>query len=212
MLTIGVDAHKHIHVALALDERGAVLGQWQGPNHADGWSSLRQWTITLGTQSKPEPQFQSQAQCHWGIEGAWNYGRGLAQYLVSIGETVYEINPRWTAQRRGRSRKAGKSDRLDARAVAQLVREEASELPRVTPDDPSSVLDLLVRERESTLAEATRLCNQLHQLLLALDPEYKQHLPDLRTRRGVQALVDYTAIPTTPTTPTTSPSYSSPTA
>jgi transposase len=55
------------------------------------------------------------------------------------------------------------------------------------------VLDLLVRERESALAEATRLCNQLHQLLLLLDPEYKQHLPGLRTRAGLQALANYTA-------------------
>jgi transposase len=201
MLTIGVDAHKHIHVALALDEAATVLGQWQGPNSPDGWSSLRHWAVTLGGQC----QYQCQCQCQWGIEGAWNYGRGLAQYLVSAGEageTIYEINPRWTAQRRGRSRKPGKSDRLDAYAAAQLVREEASELPRVTSDDPSSVLDLLVREREDTLAEATRLCNQLHKLLLLLDPEYKQHLPGLRTRLGLQALADYTTdtIGTTGTT------------
>ena len=190
-LTIGVDAHKHIHVALALNEAGTILGHWQGPNSPDGWSNLRCWATTLAAAS----QFKSQSHCQccqWGIEGAWNYGRGLAQYLVNTGETVYEINPRWTAQRRGRNRKPGKSDRLDAYAVAQLVREEGSELPRVTADDPSSVLDLLVREREDALAEATRLCNQLHQLLLALDPEYKQHLPGLRTRCGLQALADYT--------------------
>lgn len=180
MLTVGVDAHKSIHVALALDETGTILDQWQGPNSASGWFSLRQWARTLATP------------CRWGIEGAWNYGRGLAQYLLSAGETVYEINPRWTARRRGRSRKPGKSDRLDAYAVAQLVREAADALPRVTAEDLSSVLDLLVTEREDTLAEATRLGNQLHQLLLLLDPQYKQQLPGLRTQRGLQALAGYT--------------------
>ena len=131
MLTVGVDAHKSIHVALALDETGTILDQWHGRNSASGWSSLRQRARTLATP------------CRWGIEGAWNYGRGLAQYLLGAGETVYEINPRWTAQRRGHSRKPGKSDRLDAYAVAQLEREAADELPRVTAEDLSSVLDLL---------------------------------------------------------------------
>src|SRR3954454_8137604 len=104
MLTIGVDAHKQLHVALALADKGAVLGQWQGPNSADGWSSLLQWATELA------------AERQWGVEGAWNYGRGLAQHLVLAGETVYEINPRWTAQRRQRTRQLGKSDRLDAYA------------------------------------------------------------------------------------------------
>ncbi len=43
-----------------------------------------------------------------GIEGAWNYGRELAQFLVADGEIVYEINPRWTAERRRSTRKVDK--------------------------------------------------------------------------------------------------------
>ena len=62
----------------------------------------------------------------WGVEGAWNYGRGLSQHLLGAGEEVYEVNPRWTAEMRKRSRKRGKSDRLDARAVAELVWREGS--------------------------------------------------------------------------------------
>jgi hypothetical protein len=59
-------------------------------------------------------------------------------------------------------------------------------------DADSAVLDLLVTEREGALAEATRLRNQLHQLLLLLDPLYKQHLPALTTKAGLDALVLYT--------------------
>jgi hypothetical protein len=32
MLTIGVDAHKRTHVAVAVDAAGQECGQWQGPN------------------------------------------------------------------------------------------------------------------------------------------------------------------------------------
>jgi transposase len=186
MITIGVDAHKSVHQALALDAAGTILGAWRGANAPDPWQQLLDWAKSL-----PGPR-------QWGIEGAWNYGRGLAQFLVAHKETVFEVNPRWTAERRRRARKAGKSDRLDAHAVAKLVREEGSTLPRVAAEDETAVLDLLVTEREGMLAEATRLRNQLHQLLLQLDPDYKSHLPSLTSAAGVQAVKMYTVATSIP--------------
>lgn len=181
MVTIGVDAHKQVHAAVALDEAGQGLGHWRGPNSRAGWQALHEWAVGLGGPRQ------------WGIEGAWNYGRGLAQHLVETGEVVYEINPRWTAEGRRSARTPGKSDALDAQAVARLVQREAATLPRVGADDETAVLELLVTERDGAVAEATRLRNQLHQLLLQVDPEYQVHLPRLRTRAGVTALEQYTA-------------------
>jgi transposase len=63
----------------------------------------------------------------------------------------------------------------------------------VGADDETAVLELLVTERDGAGAEATRLRNQLHQLLLQGDPEYRAHLPALRTRAGVAALEQYPA-------------------
>src|SRR3712207_9577129 len=54
------------------------------------------------------------------------------------------------------------------------------------------VLDLLVTEREGALAEATRLRNQIHQLLLQIDPQYKAHLPSLKTQAALELLTTYT--------------------
>lgn len=182
MVTIGVDAHKHVHQALALDDAGTILGTWRGANTPDGWQQLRTWATTL-----PTPR-------QWGIEGAWQYGRGLAQFLVAHNETVYEVNSRWTAERRRSARKPGKSDRLDAHAVAKLVREEATALPRVAGEDETAVLDLLVTEREAALAEATRLRNQIHHLLLQVDPDYRTHLPRLTSAAGIQAVATYRCV------------------
>jgi transposase len=179
MVTIGVDAHKCVHQALALDAAGTILGTWRGANTADGWQQLFTWAATL-----PTPR-------QWGIEGAWQYGRGRAQFLVAQGETVVEVNARWTAERRRSARKPGKSDRLDAHAVAKLVRDEATPLPRVAAEDETAVLNLLVTEREAALAEATRLRNQLHHLLLQVDPDYRQHLPSLTSTAGVHAVATY---------------------
>ena len=181
MITIGVDAHKGIHVALAVDEGGRELGEWRGPNSPDGWCTLASWAASFGEPSQ------------WGIEGAWSNGRGLAQHLVGLGLTVFEINARWTARERRNSRKPGKSDRLDARAVARCVREEAPKLPLVNAEDDSVLLDLLSNEREAAVAEGTRLRNQIHALLLQVDPQYGRHLPSLTSAAGVRALKNYAA-------------------
>jgi transposase len=109
MLVLGVDAHKKLPVAVALDDRGRPVGHWRGSNRVASWQECLQWATQLG-----EPP-------QWGIEGAWNFGRGLAQHLVEAGETVYEVNARWTAQGRRQARRPGKTDRLDARAVAACV-------------------------------------------------------------------------------------------
>ncbi len=182
MITIGVDPHKRLHVAQAVDEAGSDVAEWRGPNSPEGWARLSAWAAGLG----PERQ--------WGIEGAWSYGRGLAQQLVSQGETVYDINPRWTATRRRTARKPGKNDSLDARAIALLVRQEVGGLPRVLPEDQTALLDLLTTERESAVVEATRLRNQIHAHLMQIDPEYAQKLPSLTSKAGLDALQNF-AVP-----------------
>ena len=179
MLTIGVDGHKRVHVAVALDEAGRELGHLRAANTQANWDELHRWASGLG------------ADRQWGIEGAWNYGRGLAQHLVAAGEVVFEVNPRWTALGRRSARKPGKSDALDARSVALLVWREAATLPRVSAEDETAVLDLLVTEREGAVAEATRLRSQIHQLLLQIEPDYQQRLPNLQTQAGVAAIEQY---------------------
>jgi hypothetical protein len=75
-----VDAHKSLHAAV--DDTGREVGSRQGLNTASGWRSLAEWAVAQGESRQ------------WGIEGAWGYGRGLAQQLVSDGGTVHEINAR----------------------------------------------------------------------------------------------------------------------
>jgi len=169
MVSIGVDAHKRVHVAVALDEAGRELGYWKGPNSPDGWRQIYEWSKSLG------------AIRIWGVEGAWSYGRGLAQHLVAAGESVHEVNSRWTALGRRSARRRGKNDRLDAGSMAALVRQEATTLPRVGAEDETALLDVLIKEREAALAEVTRLRNKVHALLMQIDPEYAL---SLRNRRG----------------------------
>lgn len=181
MISVGIDAHKRLHVAVALDEHGRELDHWRGPNHERGWLDFSAWLERLGPERRV------------GVEGAWGYGRGLAQELIARGEYVIEINPRWTALGRRSARRPDKSDLLDAHAIALWVHREGAQLPAVAADDASAVLEVLSAERESAQAEATRLRNQLHALLAQLDPEYDQSVGSLRTKKGLAKLRRYRA-------------------
>jgi transposase len=184
VLCIGGDAHKRVHAAVALDALGREVGRRRVPNSAAGWREVLAWAAEVGGSDTPR---------RWGIEGAWGYGRGLAQHLVAAGETGSEVRPRWTAAARKRARTPGKSDPRDATAVARLVLQEGTALPAVAAEDETAVLDLLTAERDAALADATRLRNHLHHLLLQLDPEYEARLPALRSAAGLAALEGYTA-------------------
>lgn len=181
MITIGVDAHKQVHAAVAIDEAGREVGRWRGANARSAWDDLHRWSM------------QYAAQRQWGIEGAGGYGRGLAQRLLELGEVVFEVNSRWTATGRRRARKSEKSDALDATAVARTVRQEGTALPLVHPDDESSILAVLTTERDELIRESNRVRNQIHHLLLQIDPAYKGAIGRLVTRRSLGCLMEYRA-------------------
>jgi len=180
VIWIGVDAHKQVHLAVAINSEG-VQGERRIPNTAVAWAALLAWA-----RQWPERI--------WAVEGAWSLGRGLAQYLATQGERVHEVNGRWTAARRRGMRTPGKSDRLDARSVATLLREEAATLPRVyAEDDALAQVQLWSRTQAELTKDLTRLMNRLHELLLQCDPEYKTTLPALTTKAAIAALKSYQA-------------------
>jgi transposase len=180
MIWIGVDAHKQVHQAVAISEAGLV-GEQTIANSEAAWAALLEWA-----QQWPERI--------WAVEGAWYLGRGLAQFLAGRGERVHELNGRWTARRRRGMRRPGTSDRLDARSVATLLREEADTLPRVFPEqDPEAIVQLVSREHATLNEEKTRVVNRLHALLLQCDPASKTSFPDLQERAAITALQTYTA-------------------
>jgi transposase len=180
MIWIGIDAHKRVHQAVVLSVDG-VVAQKVIANTAAGWTELLRWAGRW-----PERI--------WAVEGSGSLGRGLAQFLAVRGERVHEVNPRWTAQRRRGLRRPGKSDVLDAQAVARLLREEGDSLPLVQPETVATAsLQLWSRLRDDLVLDMTRLRNRLHALLLICDPEYKHVIRSLRSRIGIQAARTYTA-------------------
>ncbi len=102
---VGVDTHKHVHAAVAIDALGTRRGSTTVPVSAEGYRALEAWARSFG----PVRAF--------GVEGTGSYGAGLSRFLRERGHAVLEVD---RPSRRVRHRK-GKSDPLDAEAAARAV-------------------------------------------------------------------------------------------
>ena len=108
MIVIGVDVHKHSLTAAAVDEVGRTLSEWTGPLGAE----LSDWARSLAQERL------------WALEDCRHVSRGLEQLLLEAGERLVRVPPRLTAPARRRGRTRGKSDSLDALAVARAALRE----------------------------------------------------------------------------------------
>ena len=104
-ITAGVDTHLDVHVAAALDERGALLGVEQFATTPAGYAELLGWLERFGTVELA------------GIEGTGSYGAGLTRFLHTRDITVVEID----RPNRQRRRRRGKSDPQDAITAARSL-------------------------------------------------------------------------------------------
>ena len=71
-VVVGVDTHKDVHVAAALDSTGRVLGYRSVATTLEGLTELRVWAEQFGPVVR------------YGIEGTGSYGAGLAGLSSSL--------------------------------------------------------------------------------------------------------------------------------
>ena len=110
---VGVDTHKHVHVAVAIDGVGAKLATCTVSADRAGYAVLVDWARGLGTVEA------------FGIEGTGSSGVGLASFVRRHAVRVVEVSH---CDRRKR-RNNGKSDTIDAAAAARSVLACASRIP-----------------------------------------------------------------------------------
>ena len=80
LVTVGVDSHKELHVAVAVDQLGRRLGTTAVATTRRGFGQLERWAQRLGVIQR------------FGIEGTGSYGAGLARWLAARGHQVVEVN------------------------------------------------------------------------------------------------------------------------
>lgn len=161
MIAVGVDTHKQRHSAAALDELGHVLGEFAFAATAVGYADLQRWA-----QSHGNPD-----ELVFGIEGAGSWGAGLCQHLQHAGHVVVEVE-----RPRRSERRAGKTDHIDALAAAKHVLVGEVSTPRRR--GILSALRALLNVRRSTIAERTRLLNQLQALNVTAPVALRERIGD----------------------------------
>jgi len=159
MVVVGADVHKRTHTFVAVDSVGKKLAELVVKATTDGHHKGIRWARErFGTELE------------WAIEDCRHLSARLERDLLTANQTVVRVPPKLMAQVRASARTRGKSDPIDALAVARAALREP-DLPRASHDETSRELKLLVDRREDLVTQRTSTINRLLWRVHELDPE-----------------------------------------
>jgi transposase len=166
MIVIGVDAHKRTHTLAAVElTTGALVGQRTVPATDDGNLHALRFAASLDGERV------------WALEDCRHVVARLERDLVAHGERVLRVAPALTVDARRGAREPGKSDVIDATAIARaVVREGIDRFPAAFLDEQAGEIRLLQDYRDQLIAERTRMINRLRWHLVALAPELEAQI------------------------------------
>jgi len=155
MIVIGVDVHKQSLTAVAVDEVGRAVAELTVGSSAQ----LVAWSGSLDPERL------------WAVEDCRQLTGALERRLLAAGESLVRVPPKLMAPERRAGRARGKSDPIDALAVARAALRE----PRLDRPRPGEAalreLKLLVDHRDDLVDERRRAQQRLRWQLHDLDPE-----------------------------------------
>src|SRR6266404_794528 len=155
MIVIGVDVHKQSVTAVAVDEAGRILDE---RTVLVGSEELVGWASALGGERL------------WALEDCRLLTPWLERQLLGLGEELVRVSPKLTVPERRAGRTRGKSDPIDALAVARAALREP-DLPRPQPGERvHREIKLIVDHRDDLVDERRRTQQRLRWHLHELDP------------------------------------------
>jgi transposase len=161
MVVIGADTHKRSHTLAAIEATsGRSLADQTVPARRRSFEALLVWARQHGNERV------------WAIEDCRHVSGAFERFLLAHGEAVVRVAPKLTVRERASARGRGKSDVLDAVAIARAaLREGLDQLPRAQLAGPELDVRLLVDHRERLVRQRTALSNDLRWHLHDLWPE-----------------------------------------
>jgi transposase len=167
VVVVGIDVHKGTHTAVAVDAAGRQLAERTVRATAAGHRRLLRWAADVRRQAAA-----GSGQPGWGVEFAVEDCRHvsgrLERDLLAAGEVVVRVPPKLMAGARAGARTRGKSDPIDALAVARAALREPG-LPRASHTPASRQVKLLTDRREDLVWMRTRAQNRLRWYLHELN-------------------------------------------
>lgn len=155
---VGIDAHPTQHTALAINRFEEEKGQLTFDNTLAGIEEFLNWLEVIDG---------NEDNVILGVEGGGNSRHGLVARLLKDYHHLYEVNPLYTKQRRSFGTRLDKSDRKDAKVIAEVLTKKLTELPLIRSFEVQALmlsLKKVVWFYEEITADGTAIQNQLHQL------------------------------------------------
>jgi transposase len=158
MIVIGTDTHKRTHTCGAVFAgTGQLAGELTEVAREPGFRQLLDWGRSLDEERI------------WAIEDCRHVSGSLERFLVASGERVVRVPPKLMGQSRRAERTAGKSDPIDALAIARAALREGPEtLPAAHLEEGALQIKLLLAHREDLVKvrseDQCRLRWHLHDL------------------------------------------------
>jgi transposase len=151
MVTVGIDPHKHVHVAVAVMDDGRLAGKpLTVRNNALLLVTLLKWVRSITDDTAT-----------WAIEDGRGFARRLADGLLLAGQEVVWVPSRLAAAHRKLHEATGaKSDPIDAAAVARAAIAKPG-LDRHRIDQQVRELRVLVDYRADLVKRRTMAINQI---------------------------------------------------
>jgi transposase len=182
MVVLGVDPHKKTYTVVAADQSGRKVSTITVAATGAGHLRLLRWVVRY-------------PQRRWAVEDGRHVSGRLLRDLLAAGESVTCVPTKLMAQARAGARTRGKSDPIDALAVARAALREP-DLPAAHLDQEALELRLLVDHREHLVAERTRHINRLRWHLVDLAPDLEPPAKTMtRTNRLTRLITDLAQLP-----------------
>lgn len=189
MLYIGIDVARSKHDFFIMGENGErVAGPITIRNNLDGFTRL----IRVIQECK-NAQEDNLGDVFIGMESTGHYGDNILNYLYEKGFTIYVMNPKLTSDiRKSTSLRKTKTDKIDSRAIANIVRTHREEFePFTIKSYHISELKSLTRYRQSLVSDRSRLKNSVKRLINILFPEYDEMFSDIHGETSYAILTEF---------------------
>lgn len=177
MVVVGADVHKRTHTFVAADEVGRELGSKTFDATTAGHRDAVRWA---------RQKFGDELT--WAIEDCRHLSARLERDLLTAGQSVVRVPPKMMAEQRRVARTRGKSDPIDALAVARAALRQP-DLPVACHDETSRELKLLIDRREDLVQQRTATTNRLLWRVHELDPAAAPPVRSLRLAKQQNLLM-----------------------
>ncbi len=157
---VGNDWADDHHDVCVMNSDGVVLAERRFPEGLAGMSGLQE-LIAAHADDPSQVMVGSETD-----QGMW------VEYLIAAGFVVYAVNPKSVARYRERTRPGGgKTDRSDARLLADMVRTDGHLHRQIAGNtEEASAVKVLARAHQSLIWERTRHGNRLRATLKGFYP------------------------------------------